>query len=370
MRRFTFFVLLSFTCCISILGQKLNIVLVHGTVVDKKDQFPLVFANVNIGDIGTTTNMDGQFVLAVEEPLKHKQLTIKYIGYTTKNVDIKNKEMVISLDSSPGNYDNFDIYSADEIVQDLNNNIHVNHSYENQLLSAYYKETILASNEPSYIAEGVFSIFQPTVYSKEKTTVEVIKTRKRELQPLDSTDLPMISGHATDMIEGANRRKGSFLDIEEKDNYNFTKEELTVYDGREVYIVSFQPKNRKGTSKGLLYIDSNSKAIIKAEYFPVLDNQYFWTNVKWTEEYAEQGGIWDLRRVSYHGEWETNGETFAFQALLVVTDVKNVSEKPAITNELAAHAIFFHEVPQLADDFWDGYNFVQLTEKEKITFGE
>ncbi|MGL1889505.1 MAG: carboxypeptidase-like regulatory domain-containing protein [Reichenbachiella sp.] len=371
MKYFLYVLLISFTCIsIELDAQNSNIFIVQGSILDKDGESPLAFVNVSIGLTGTTTNLDGLFVLVVESKESKQELIINYIGYQSQSVWLKNKniELDIALEQSSNILDPYSIYTADQIIQDFNNNRAINYTFENQLLNTYYKETTYANKEASHIAEGVFKIYQPSEFSKEETTVEVVKTRRKEIIPLDPNDLPMISGHATDMIEGVNRRKGSFLDMEEIGNYVYSKEYMTVYNGDEVYVLSFKPKNKKGTAEGVLYIDSKSKAIIRVEYHPILDNQYFWTRVKWTEEYAEKDGVWHLRRVSYCGHWETLETEFSFEALLVVTDVNDSSDKPEMENDLAANAIFFNEAPNFTDNFWETNNYVQLTEQEKISF--
>lgn len=359
---------LSFTT----LPEKEANLVIKGTILDKDSEQPLAFANVNIGGKTSTTNMDGQFIIVVPNEDNRLELSVNYIGYKSQILTLKNKstELDVSLERYNEQIDIDNIYTAEQIIRDHNHNKRINYSYEDQLLSSYYKETTYENQNAGYIAEGVFNIFQPSEFSKEDVTVDVIKTRKKELKPLDPHDVPMISGHAMDMIEGVTRREGSFLNLEEMNNYDFSKEGVSVYNGREVYIISFIPNNRKATAKGLVYIDSHSKAIIKTEYYPILDNQYFWSKVKWTEEYGEKDGHWELRRVSYSGEWETGSKQYRFEALLVITDSKGINYIPEIENNLAAHAIFFNEAEQFNENFWETNNYVQLTEQEKVSFEE
>ena len=186
---------------------------------------------------------------------------------------------------------------------------------------------------------------------------------------MDRLGIPMFNGHASDMIESATRREDSFLDREEMVNYVYTKEDVTEYDGKEVYKIKFEPRNKKGTARGTLYIDIESKALIKAEYFPILENQFFWTNVMWTEEYIEINGTWYIHRVSYAGSWDHFGKTFTYDALLVVTDFNQSSEKTD-KSELAnaaidEQAIFFNEAGDFDDNFWEDHNYIKLSLKEK-----
>lgn len=359
-------------CLVSPLkAQDTDTILIHGKVIDQKNSTPLPFANVILGKKGTTTNLDGEFVLTITIHEKNNPLMVKYIGYETVIIDTySNKKITVALEQTATLLDAITVYTADQVIQNVNNHHQINYEFKNRLLNTYYKETIKSSGETNYIAEGILKIYLPTIYSNQKTAIEVLRTRKKEIKELPPEDTPLISGHASDMIEGTARRNGSFLDPDHKNNYEFSKEDFTTYDGREVYILSFAPKNKKGNAKGLIYIDSKSKAIIKTEYYPIIKYQKFWTNVKWTEEYVEHQGTWLLQRVSYLGEWKHNEKQFSFEALLVVTQSKNIDQKPDFEEELAADAIFFKEAANFSDNFWDGYDYVQLTQEEKYSFAK
>lgn len=364
-------ILLTFGLAITLQAQKDGITLVHGRVIDQHDETPLPFANVVYGERGTTTNLDGEFVIAIDKNEPNTKLLIKYIGYETAILDtFSSDKFMVPLKQSATFLEAITVYTADDIIRDVNNHHQINYEFKNQLLNTYYKETIKSSGETNHVAEGVFRIYLPTIYSNQTTSIEVLRTRKKENEGFNEEDIPMISGHASDMIDGSTRRNGSFLDVNNKKNYEFSKEDFTTYDGREVHTLSFIPINKKGTARGLIYIDSESSAIIKTEYYPVLEKQNFWTNVKWTEEYVEHEGTWSLQRVSYLGEWENHGQKFSFEALLVVTHTQDMARKPDFKEELASDAIFFKEATNFSENFWDGYDYVQLTQEEKYSFAK
>ncbi|PIB36030.1 hypothetical protein BFP72_11800 [Reichenbachiella sp. 5M10] len=341
-------------------------------VTDAQTNEPLPYANIIYGSEGTSTNMDGSFVLTIDPLLEEQKLHIRYIGYESRHItlDEMDTNLYIELVSTSVVLDDIMVYSAEQIMSDLDGHRQINYEYGDQLLLSYYKETVTSNDDIYYLAEGIFDIYLPTIYSGDKTAVSARKTRKREFIALDTIEIPMITGHVSDMVNGATRRKGSFLDPNQRKNYIFSKEDLTIYDGREVFKIYYEPKTKKGTSKGVLYIDSESKAVIKAEYYPVIDQQNFWTNVKWTEEYTQVDGTWFIHRVSYTGEWKSKERSFAFNALMVVTDFEDAEGKPKLKNELSNNAIFFHEASTFSDSFWGIDNYVQLSEHERMSFAK
>ena len=350
-----------------------NPILVTGIVIDSESKEPLPFANVIYAHLGTSTNYDGEFVLLIEEPKNEIELQIKFIGYESIHMTLGSnmQDLIIRLQRSTHFLEDVTVYSAEQIMLDVNSYKQINYDYKDQLLSTYYKESVNTTSSCVYIAEGIFDIYLPTIYSNQETKIESVKTRKKEFISLDSLGIPMFNGHASDMIQSAVRREDSFLHKEEMGNYYYSKEDRTEYDGRNVLVIKFEPRNKKGTAKGTIYVDSETKAVIKTEYYPTVGNQYFWTNVKWSEEFTQIDGTWHAHRVSYSGTWDHFGETLTYSALLVITDFESVTEAPYIVNALRHDAIFFHEADGFVDDFWDDYNYVKLTLKEKdaVSYG-
>ncbi|MCF0219819.1 MAG: TonB-dependent receptor [Muribaculaceae bacterium] len=80
---------------VSAIAQKTSTV--SGTVFDEKGE-PLIGASVKVANslVGVATDIDGQFSLQV--PSGVKQLTVSYIGYTDKVVDITSPSLTVTLD--------------------------------------------------------------------------------------------------------------------------------------------------------------------------------------------------------------------------------------------------------------------------------
>ncbi|SMD32340.1 CarboxypepD_reg-like domain-containing protein [Reichenbachiella faecimaris] len=344
---------------------------VSGKVIDQATSLPLAFANIIYNQTGTTTNLEGEFVFQINYHRAENLLLIKFIGYETAAIPLShdNTNLSVNLIPKAEMLEEVVVVTADQVLKDVNNYHQINYEYSDQLLSSYYKETLSTDKDCIYLAEGIFDIYYPTVYSKEKPTIHARKTRKKNFADLDTMYMPLIHGHATDMINGVTRRTDSFIKKERLDHYTFTKEGLTWYDGKEVFQINFEPKSKKGDCRGTIYIDSESKAIIRTEYEPLLDGQNFWKKAKWTEEYKEVNSSWYIHRVSYLGEWDQHGRTVTFEALLVVTDFETITSKPELTQSLTKNDIFFHQASTFSESFWDDFNYIKLSTKEKHALG-
>ncbi|MCV9385375.1 carboxypeptidase-like regulatory domain-containing protein [Reichenbachiella ulvae] len=341
---------------------------IRGTILDAVTQEPLPYANIVCGQEGTSSNQDGKFILHLSKANTNDRVSIRYIGY--QSIEPTVAELIensnIQLVSHSEVLEGVTVYSGENIIEDLINHYQINYEFNDLLLKAYYKESIQNTSSYLYIGEGLFDIYLPTIYSEDETTVSSIKTRKKEFNGIDSVQIPHVTGHVSDMVNAATRRKSSFLTMEGHKHYTFTKEEYSFYDGREIFKLHFEPKDKHGNSSGTLYVDAESKAIIKADYYPLIENQYFWSFAHWTEEFKEIEGTWYIHRVSYEGEWIDQNKVFTYHADMVITDSKVTKSTPQLSHEISDTASFFDEASDFGSGFWEEQNHMLLTEEEQL----
>ncbi|SMD32860.1 CarboxypepD_reg-like domain-containing protein [Reichenbachiella faecimaris] len=347
---------------------------VRGKVFDAQSGDPLPFAHVIFENIGVTTNTDGNFTINIEvvDVVDVPKLLIKYIGYESVNFEIINwvENINIGLIPSTETLDEVFVITAETVVRNLNSHRQINYEFEDLLLSAFYKESLVVKKQLAYIAEGVFDIYLPTIYNNDQIEIGLKKTRKKTFVNLDSISMLFVTGHARDMINGSMRRNHSFLDTKEMKNYQYWKEGVEQYDGEEVYVVGFGPSGKKASANGLLYISTSTYALIRAEYYPIISRQHFWNKVKWVEEYIEVKSTWLLKQVIYEGAWSVTGNEYNFQAILDVTSFTPVDKKPPITDVINENAIFFDSADNLDENFWRNHNYMSLSEKERLEMSE
>ena len=94
---------------------------VKGVVKDKKSGKTLEYVNVSVPgtDIGTVTNVNGEFVLKIKESVKVKSVAISHIGYSTTRFNVKpeNTELLtVFLVPNPNLLNEITIYSNDPLA--------------------------------------------------------------------------------------------------------------------------------------------------------------------------------------------------------------------------------------------------------------
>ncbi len=112
MRRFIVLIFLSLLF-LEISGQNF----ISGIVTNEISKEKLAFVNIVVngnGTLGTTTDIDGNFIIKNKEEIKN--LTFSFVGYEKKKIDITDSENEIHVRLKPQNIE------LSEIVIDGNNN--------------------------------------------------------------------------------------------------------------------------------------------------------------------------------------------------------------------------------------------------------
>lgn len=351
-----------------------EIVNISGQVIEAETGEPLPFAHVFISDVGTVSNKEGFFNMAVDESLLNYDLKVSFIGYNSARVSLAGTEDYSSLrvELQPVNYELEGVYvrSGISIMSNVLNRIDFNYEYSHQSALCYFREKLSSQLNTQYIAEGVLDIYLPNNYSTNDIQISDVKSRRKSFTSEEEADFTLIKGHASDMIQSIVWRKNSFLNDKYRKHYEFTYDGVTQYNGKEVLIVKFWPVTRKGKFHGTMFVDITSYAIIKVDYIPDTSKNRFWDSVRWTEEFDYRDGRWFLSRVSYEGEWFENDEKYSFESMLVVNVVSTVDNVPAMGLLMSKNDVYYEEVKDemFTEEFWKGFSFVKMDESEISEF--
>lgn len=341
---------------------------VEGFVYDSETHEPIPYAHVSYGSIHTVTNEDGAFSLSFL-PVDSIDLRVSFIGYETLRHPITALGQSLQLLLKPAvmELQAVTVMTGEYIIEKVLERLRTNYELGSQYLMCYYKERMRGNEELYYLAEGILDVYQPSHLSGRSPEISPIKTRKREFALLDE-EMTMVHGHAGDMLNSIVRRGGSFIQPKNFKDYDFEYTALSEYNGKEVFVLSFQPKTKKGSAQGKIFVDSESYAIIKTEYYPRVTKKGFWEEVSWTEEFNKEGILWNLSRVTYNGKWIYEGIEYRYESLLLVNESKPVKIPPALGLLLEEKDIFFNAASDFTENFWEGYNYMKLNSTEMESF--
>lgn len=334
---------------------------IKGVIKDKETNEPIPFAHVVVGDIINVSNIDGEFVISAKDITDADELKISYMGYDAYHEELHEIKdfYTIYLEPSTIQLDEVVVMTGRSLMETVFDRFHLNYEMDRQHMIGYYKESMSDWNSLYYLAEGIMDIYVPSNVDKLKEAlVRPIRTRKKVFRDVDIIN-EVLGGNASDMAQSSIWRKGSFLHPKNRDNYDYQYAGYTNMGDHEVFIVEFEPINKKGNTHGKIYVDYESHAILKIEYFPILKDWAFWESVSWTEEYEKRNGIYELFSVSFDGI-STHNE-FNYHALLVVNECFSIDEIPNEYRLLSSQHSFFEEAAEdFSDSFWNGFNFMKL----------
>lgn len=346
-------------------GTSDEVINVSGKVVDQQTNQPLPFAHIFIRDVGTVSNVDGVFNIAVDESFLNHEIKASFIGYKSSTLTLREgkdlSNLILVLAPVAMELEGVEVRSGEKILRNILNRLDFNYEYAHQNALCFFREQLSTQLSEKYVAEGIVDIYLPNNHSDNDIQVSVVKSRKESYDDDLSDDFVMIKGHAMDMIQSIVWRDDSFLNPKHRKHYDFTYDGVTMYNDREVLIVKFWPSSRRGRFKGKMFVDINSYAIIKVEYFPDTSRSSFWEQVRWTEEFNYRNGRWFLSRVSYEGQWYENDQLYDFESLLVVNIVETVEDTPAMGLLMSKNDTFYEEADHAphAEDFWKGFSYVK-----------
>lgn len=292
---------------------------VEGKVVDKETGKPVPFASIGIVGTskGTSSNLNGQFSLLVEEPFSIK---ISCVGYESLIINSLENLNLIQLKPASIELNEIIVYrkliDPSRIVRRAFSNVANNYSTQPFLQKFFYRHYCKDDSEYGRLIEASVDVWKHRGYKSaqrmagEKEEIRVTQLRRS----LDNTIAAQ--GHEpiaisnilqADVVGYQVQEKGKQLSFYNTvsnlrvdfDRYSFAYDATTVYDGQEVYLIAYTSRKDSilTTSgyidlpviSGTLYITTDRYAIVKTEetkseganiirtsaYYRKTDNKYY-----------------------------------------------------------------------------------------------
>ncbi|WP_430426811.1 carboxypeptidase-like regulatory domain-containing protein [Maribacter litoralis] len=379
----------------AMIAQTSNFTEYTGEVLDADSKKALVFATLTVDNtnVTTITNSEGQFSLKVPNEYKENSLTIAFLGYKTKQINIselqleKNKifmeEFVMALSEAQIDAPN----NAEALVKETLDKKGSNYLNENAVMTAFYRETIKKRRTNVSLSEAVVNVYKASYTSNKSDALELYKARKStDYNKLDTVALKLQGGPFNTL----------FVDMVKYPKYIFTAETLNYYDfsfdtstrvnDQLIYVVDFKQKPEiiDPLYKGKLYIDAENKILTSAIYSLNITDKHLasqmfvrkkpknaevWpTEVSYRVDYREKNGKWYYGYSNVLLEFKVNWDKKLFNSVysmsceMAVTDwEQNLSNSiPRTKDRMKSSIILSDEAIGFADpDFWGEYNIIE-----------
>ncbi len=256
-----------------------NELVITGTVKNKDSRKKLENVNVSVvgNNIGTVTNADGTFSLKVAGTEAFRGLEVSDIGYLTTHLSLeeleKTGELTIWMIPAPNLLSEIVVYGNNPrvIVEEAIKKIPVNYSGNDNMLTAFYRETVQKRRRYISVSEAVMDVYKtdynfPRCRPRQGAAAE--RPPPAEPKASDTLAVKVVGGTDLSLYLDIVKNGDALLSTDNLDYYEFRMEDPVNLDNRMQYVVSFRPRVSLMYALfiGKLYIDYERLSFTRAEF--------------------------------------------------------------------------------------------------------
>lgn len=361
-------------------------------VIDRSNKKPVPFANVVLKgrNLGTITNMDGNFSLKIPSGCINDSLHVSFIGYKSvaQNISTISNGEIIAIEPVSIELNEVIVkhYEPTTLISLALDKVNENYSETPDLQIGFYRETSKQNNDFIVISEAVLKILKAPYDRNFKTDqVVVYKSRKSPfVKSMDTVQYKLQGGIYNSLMIDLAKHPASFVSQDYYDMYNYKFEGVTEYDNGLVYVISFdqKPEVTYPLYKGKIYIDKESLAFVKAEFAISPLGLNYATSIlikkssskikakvlgaSYIVNYSNFDDKWTLHhvreeiKIRVRKKYSFFNSTFHSVSELVITDSDTTSMTRFRNADLVKPNHILAEVSDSYDEsFWGKFNFIQ-----------
>jgi len=369
--------------------------IIKGKVKDKETKREVVFVSVTVKgtNIGTVTNVDGDFIIKIKNPVEAKDLEIVHLGYKSQRLAIsqlKPDDNVILLEPTSVNLGEVTIRPEDarKIVELALEKTSDNYSSAPLNSTGFYRETIKQRKDYLAISEALVDIYKaPYNRDFDEDRVKVYKGRKStDVKKADTLAVKLQGGPYISLMFDVVKNPYVLITKEDVPLYDFSITDLKTIDDKLNYEISFKPRVLNSDNpvfNGRYYIDIKNLAISAVEFSldltdPDKSAQMFIkkkpvglrmvpTSTNYIVTYIEKNGKYYFNysrsEINFKCKWQKKLFTsnYSIMAEMAITDWStDKAEKYPYKEVLKKNNVFEEEVTAFTDDnFWGEYNTIE-----------
>lgn len=377
------------------LDAQTNFTEFNGKVIDGKSNRTLEAASLNINEtnIGTITNSEGEFTLKVPNKHLDSKVVITLLGYNTRVLplsELSKEDNTIKLYEAVTELTAVSISAykdAENLVRQVFENKSKNHQDESVYMTAFYRETIKRRNRNVSLTEAVVNILKQPNSSQQQDAIKLDKARKStDYKRLDTVSVKLQGGPFSTIYLDIMKYPEYIFTEETIGSYNFTFNEPSTINNRNVYVVDFKPRSNDLSLnyKGKLYIDVQTLALVSANYALDVSNKSKSRNLLvkrkpssivvypleaiYKVDYKAKGNKWYYSYSNLSLKFKVNkkrdifNKVYTLSSEMAVTDweINTTERKFKGKDKLRPSVIITDAISGFTDpDFWGEYNLIE-----------
>ena len=364
-----------------------------GSVIDKESRSSLAFASLTLNgtNIATVTNSEGEFVLKVPKNLTEGKVTVSFIGYKNKIMNLsefKPEKTRIELEMMVVSLNEISVFPKDPelLIRAVMNKRAENYFNDQTLMSAFYRETIKKKKTYVSLSEAVVEIHKQPYMSSRVDAAQLYKARKStDYTKLDTLTFKLMGGPYTTLYLDIMKNPEMVFTDDMIGNYEFNLENITKINDRLIYVLGFKQRSHitEPLYFGKLYIDTESLAITSATFNLNVENRaecsdmfikrkpagakVYPTVAAYHIDYREKDGKWfygySRGQITFKVVWNKRLFNTIYESTIemAVTDWEKSNSKPLkLAERMKSNVVLTDEISGFADrEFWGEYNVIE-----------
>jgi hypothetical protein len=369
---------------------------VTGLLKDAKTGEKVSYATISVPgtSIGTVSNSDGEFTLKVDESLRAEYFEVSHLSYATEKFRISEaigEAKTYYLEVLPVQLKEVPVMPKDArgIVEMAFRNIRKNYSEVPNMMTGFYRESILQRRDYISLCEAVVDIYKASYSTMQYDQVKIYKGRKGSNVKKADTLMVRLQGGPNvllwlDIVKNTNLS----IALDNLDNYQFELGEMVTIDDKLNRVITFSPYAvlEEPLYFGKLYISQDELAITRAEFSLDIRDQekasavfvqkkpggliFTPTSTSYLVTYKEENGKYYLNYVhvdlKFRCDWKKRlfKNNYTIKSELAITDRReNNVEKFPNQEIFRSTMVFAEKVQDFEDaDFWGEHNIIEPEE--------
>lgn len=394
MKRLSILTTLFILTCSTLIGQES--ILLSGTVVDNesRQRLPAATVWINGTDMATVTNNKGEFSLRVPRNVKSDSISISFVGYKVYGLKIsslgeKHSDITIRLEPSPISLRQVTVHAGDakSLVRLAFRLIPDNYPNSPSNIVTFYREIIKKGSNYLALAEAVLFGYKSSYLGFGTDYATIYKGRRNiDYNRLDTLLFKLQGGITTAFKLDVVRNPENLMFGKDLELYNFEYTTPDMLYDRFQYVVNFNQNQAAGDNilfRGRIYIDSESMAISRMEFFMNIEDNKAAENIfirrkppgvkatptraYYVVEYKPTNNVWHFSyvksEVQFRCRWPKRlfSSTYSTISEMVVTDrITDRIEKIEPSSRVRSADIIVEKLTDFTDqEFWQDYNIIE-----------
>jgi hypothetical protein len=375
-----------------------GITAIHGKITDTENGINLasVIIDMQYGGYASSSNFEGEFVFQFPTVvIDSEEVTFSKIGYQSQSIlarELSNKSFnTIKLKRADNIEIKLGLSEARTLVEAAVDSIAANYISESFFQNGFYQESAKIENIGFVKIKEALVRIERYPENKETDKIKALKTRyldwkgqSAKLQAWQFGNGPMIASRSIET------ELPDFLRKKSLNNYDFKVDSLMgSYNNLALYVVHFEPKseNLKGGRRGKIYIEPNSKAIVRLAYQLTAKglkdvigagssrvklngesleytSQYRWNEDKWV---LHENNV--IVHLNYKEKLDSRFNADAeWNLCFIATETRRLDARMIKELDALLSTETFRPSASLGDDFWERQNIIKPTaEMQNLT---